>query len=166
MNRIAFSFNNTDNGTGNQTLPIPASVGQGAMETIFCSSGIRVVVSDIKLNEPAIVKTENMKPCYGFGFCLSGSIEAQSSCFKKRFVVKGGQSGFFNFPEQDDYKETISVELVRRILIYITPDLLLNLSGRNPGQLPSIMTDPMQAPYRITDTITPPMQAAFNQMFN
>jgi AraC-like DNA-binding protein len=166
MNQTAFFSKDALNSTGNQTLPICQSIGQGSIKTIYCNSGIQVVVSDFALYEPTNVKIDNSKSCYGFGFCLSGCIEAQLPCFTDAFIIQKGQSGFFNFPELETYSTNIHSERIIRVNIYISQDNLLKFAGKDPGQLPAVLTDNRQVPCRAVDTITPSMHAVLHQVFN
>nr|WP_320193119.1 AraC family transcriptional regulator [uncultured Desulfobacter sp.] len=167
MNQKAFPSKSSPNSTENQISPIPAAIGQGSMETVYSNSGIRMIVSDYKLHEPATVKIDYTESCYGFGFCLSGSIKADLPCFKNTIHIQRGQSGFFNFPKLEPYSTNIHSERVIRVLIFIKPDLISQFAETDAQQLPSILlTDGKSAPSRCVDTITPPMRAALHQIFN
>ena len=166
MKQVVFSSKKPSNDIGSHTLTIPGSIGHGTMTTIYCHSGLRLIISDYKFCEPTIVQASNPQPCYGFGFCLSGQIEATSSDLKNTFTIEKGQSGFFNFPDTDFYTEVINPERLLRISIFFSQDLLLKLTGRDLEQLPTIMAGDLQLPYRDADTITPFMQESFYQILN
>lgn len=153
-------------GTDKVDVPIPSSLGQGSLVTRYYDSGIRLMVSDFKFNQPTTVKTMNPQQCYGFGFFLSGKLEARPPCFKNAFVIQGGQSGFFSFPEMEYYTEIFAPGPVLRFTVCLSPDLLSRIAGKHPEQLPPILRGDPRAPYRVADKITPSMRAVLGQITN
>jgi len=166
MKQIVLHFKNPPAQTGTNMMVIPASNGQGYIKTLYCESGIRLIVWDYTLNQPTVLKTINPKSCYGFGYCLSGQIEALSSCYRKSFIIQGAQSGFFSFPEVDSYTETVGTERVLRVSIQMDPSFITTLAGKDLEQLPSILKVDKEAAYREVNEITPAMQLALHQMLD
>ena len=148
------------------TIHYSDSPGHGSITTASCSSGIRLQVNQFRLHQPAVITMDNPPHFYGFGFCLSGAFESKPSCMKQAFLVKSGESGFFNFPETESNSQIIKNGRLLQILIYMTPEILSGLTGKDPGQLPSVLMKDTRIPYRAVDKITPLMQATLHQMLN
>lgn len=166
MKQLVFPSTRKPRGTKPQIINIPASVGHGKMVTTYCNSGIRVIISDYRFHQPVTVKTENSHSIFGFGFCLSGAIQVHPTWCKEGFIIHKGQSGFFSFPEQEGYVECITTQPLLRVNIFLSPELLLQLTGMEPEQMPSILTNNEQSPVRIAHETTPHMQTALNQIIH
>lgn len=145
------------------TFALPPSIGLGRMNVMEFQSGLRVLLSDYKLNEPTCMEF-SYAPVgyYGFGFCLSGNISNHLSAFAEGFPIIPGQSVFLHAPEHDRMEETVGTNRVCKVNIIINPNMLQETALFR--KLPHYLKD-FAPPCRIPDTITPAMQRALLDIF-
>jgi len=142
---------------------LPPSIGRGRMTVMACQSGLRVLISDYMLNEPACMAFSYAPvDYYGFGFCLSGSISNHLSAFAEGFPILPGQSVFLHAPEHDRMVETVGTNRVCKVNIIVSPGMFQETALFR--KLPHYLRD-VAPPCRIPDTITPAMQRALLDMF-
>lgn len=148
----------------NDWIALPTSIALGSIKTICLNSGIRLVILDYGLNQPTIMEYVPSVPSCGFGFCLSGDIEARMAGWKKPFSIQSGQSAFYSVPDMAGLKEKVAPERVVRVSVMMDPKLLRAFAGEKADRLPSALQDLSKRPCRFAGTITPGMRVALYQI--
>ncbi len=152
------------NSLTNNQFSIPSSMGRGGITHIPLNCGMQLVVADYEFYKPTVLEYTSPSPHLGFGFCLSGEIEASSSCLKDSFSIKAGQSVCFSFPDSAGFTEKVRPGPMVRVSVLMKPGLLPSFGMGDPERLPKALTDENTSPSRFSDTITPNMRAVIDQI--
>ncbi|WP_041279598.1 helix-turn-helix transcriptional regulator [Desulfobacula toluolica] len=166
MKKILLIPSTQTNSKEKNLINIPPSIGTGSIEIIHLNYGIRLVIADYSLNQPTILECGVSGTSFGFGFCLSGTIESHPPYFKESFFVKKGQSGFFSFPDTLGYTEIIGLERVIRISILMDLDQMSAFVMEYPDQFMSVLINISETSFRFPDMISQPMWGALDKILH
>ncbi len=142
---------------------------EGHYQEIRFDSGISATIMDYNLSNSIISKVETSKPSLGFGFCLSGKTRTRINCFKDEFIIQGGQSGFYYFPEIKVDSEISSEERVKRVAINMPLEIFQGLIAENPDIIPKAVQRLIKKnpePFRRVEKLTPWMRSLLMQVLN
>ena len=163
MRKINIPLEDQVHNTGSSTQQIPMEIGNGSVSMLELKTGIKMYLSDFRLNSATQMEYESYPSVFGFGFCLSGDINNNTEGIKDTYNIKSGQSALFHF-NGNKMEETISENRVIRLNIMLEPDSLQNFLGKNLEESLPLLKKLKSSPFRISDTLTPAMRTAFMQI--
>ena len=119
MNKLQITPDNQTLNIEESEMTLPPDIGRGGVKTLIFNTGIRLSISDYKLNSDTLIEYISFPPVFGFGFCLSGDISNQPEDFKDSGHIRSGQSALFHF-NSDKMWETVGTKRVIRFNILVT----------------------------------------------
>ena len=154
--------------TSNQfRIDISPLVGQGGIDIIAFSSGLRLMTVDMQLEQPTLFQGIVEKPSVCFGFCLKGKFHYRPDSLDQPFTVNAGDSGFFSFPKRVDAFEKADEKQRLRVYLMLEGEHLFKLvHGDEDRFYPVLKSLDKKSPYRIGHGITPVMKAVLYQMLH
>ncbi|MCP4117051.1 MAG: helix-turn-helix transcriptional regulator [Desulfobacteraceae bacterium] len=149
---------------------MPGEKGEGEYRKIRFESGISATIMDYSLHRSITSKVETPRPALGFGFCLSGKTRTRIDCFKDEFIIQGGQSAFYYFPNIKVDSEASSEERVKRVVIDMPLEMFQGIVAEDPDAVPkgvrSMVNKERPDPFRAVEKLTPGMRKLLMQILN
>ncbi len=148
---------------------VPKKRKEGHYQEIRFNSGISATIMDYNLSNSITSKVETSKPSLGFGFCLSGKTRTRINCFKDEFIIQGGQSAIYYFPNIKVDAETSSEERVKRVAINMPPEIFQGIIAEDFDIIPKAvqrLVKKKPVPFRRVEKLTPWMRNLLMQVLN
>jgi len=146
-------------------MSIPASLGQGAGDLYFLTSGIQLIILDWQLSQATLFQGDLDDYSIGFGFCLEGRYGHHPSCFNHPLTIKGGESGFFSFPKGVEFLEITDDKRMHRVVLLLDGERLSALiNGDEDRFYPVLKSLEKRSATRIDNALAPVMRTVLYQL--
>lgn len=146
------------------TVPLARGMGRGSVRMLDLDSGIRLSISDYKLNKSTMMTYGDFPAVLGFGFCLSGHISSRPEGFGAD-IIRAGQSAVFHLAT-GSMEETVGTDPVLRLNIMLAPERCQEIFGSASDQLPLSLEKLFSSPGRSFAQLTPAMHNAILQILD
>ncbi|PIE57274.1 MAG: hypothetical protein CSA33_09165, partial [Desulfobulbus propionicus] len=107
---------------------IPAN-GDFFLETF--SSGLKLLVMNMRFSQPVALYDENSPHTIGMNFAAKGKAEAFSRGYVHNSPIVPGMSGYFTYRDSVDMGEKIMTEHYQRVLVSMAPETLTRLANED-----------------------------------
>lgn len=155
----------------NNQIPLPSSLGNGHIHWYQFKSGIQLLAMDYTPRESIAVEWTPPSTPLGFGFCLSGSIQAQLTGQKERRGIKTfkfypNTSSANYSPAMASVTETYRPERVTRVAVFMDLKQFFLLADEQMNFLTTQLEKKPTGIFRFEDTVTAAMYTTISQILN
>ncbi|PIE69875.1 MAG: hypothetical protein CSA22_10705, partial [Deltaproteobacteria bacterium] len=109
--------------------PGSTTTGDFFLETF--SSGLKLLVMNMRFSEPVALYNENSPHTIGMNFAAKGKAEAFSMVYGHSIPIDPGISGYFTYRDPVDMGEKIMTEHYQRVLVSMEPETLTRLANED-----------------------------------
>lgn len=147
-------------------IDLPSTHGKGKYDINLFNSGLKLMISQTRLNRPVQIQGMPSEPLVGFGFCVTGRFDVFFSS-KSAFTVKAGESGFFSLPRHVEITEYMPSDHMLRIHLMLEGEMLSSLAkGDEDYFLPVLKSLDKKRSTRRVHSTTALMRATLHQILH
>ncbi len=142
-----------------------SATGDYFLETF--SSGLQLLVMNMRFSQPVTLYNEASPYTIGIGFIARGRSEDFSRDSGYKISVTPGVSGYFTYVHPVDMGEKIMAGHYQRAWVIMEPETLIRLANEDEQSFAPFIDAPKHNPFHLErDRLTPTMSHTLQQIFN